>query len=123
MVKNVSEKNEKKERKKFLRKNAILVDDNYSLLNQRTCVIQGRSSTIIRYNGWNPGTVYIRQDSHATITAKNMSFVIVHMFDNATVDCQAEDKAYIVVLRHGENTKVNSNIGNIKVKDELGYLS
>lgn len=107
----------------ILRKHSILVDDHYSLLNQRMCVLQGGSTSNIRYNGWNPGTVYIRGNSYASITARQMSFVIVHLFDNAVVDCRAEDKASIVVLRHGENTKANTCIGNVKVKDELGYLS
>lgn len=108
--------------KDILRKHAVLVDDDWSLLNQRMCVIQGRSSSIIRYNGWNPGTVYIRNNSHAEITARNMSFVIVHLFDNATVDCHAEDKASIVVLRHSEEAVVTYHTGNVRIKDELGYL-
>lgn len=109
----------------LLRKHGVLVDDDYSLLNKRMCVLQGKSTANIRYNAWNPGTVYIRHRSKAVITAKNMSFVIVHLFDDAAVDCHSEDKAYIVVLRHGTQTKIGnvSGPGLVKIKDELDYLS
>jgi len=106
----------------LLRENGILVDDAYSFLNVRMCVFQGDSESIVRYNGWNAGTIYVRQNSHAILTAKNMSFVIVHLFDCAEVECSTQDKGSIVVLRHGEQTKVLKQIGNVKVKDELDYL-
>lgn len=109
--------------KDILRRHCVLVDDQYSLLNERMCVLQGKSVSNIRFNGWNPGTVYVRHQSHANITARNMSFVIVHIFDSATVECTAEDKASVVVLRHGENVRVLSAKGNVRIKDELDYLS
>lgn len=105
-----------------LRRNAFLVDDEWSLLNQRCVVMLGDSRSNIRYNGWNPGTVYIRHSSKANIVAKNMAFVIVHLFDEASIECNAEDKASIVVLRHSLNTNVISGTGSIRITNELNYL-
>ena len=106
----------------LLRENGILVDDERSLLNKRMCVLQGASEAIVRYNAWNVGTVYIRHNSHAIVTAKNMAFVIVRLFDNAEVECSTQDKASIVVLRHNEKTKVLKHEGNVKITDEFDYL-
>lgn len=106
----------------MLRDNGILVDDIRSFVNVSMCVFQGKSEAIARYNAWNAGTIYVRHNSFAVVTAKNMSLVIVHLFDNARVECSTTDKASIVVLRHGENTKVMKFDGNVKIKDELDYL-
>lgn len=106
----------------LLRKYYVLVDDTWSLLNPNSAVLQGNSSSNIRFNGWNAGTIYIRHTSTANITAKNMSFVIVHLFDNAKVTCFSTDKAKIVALRHSENACAENLGGNVAIKDEIGYL-
>ena len=106
----------------MLRDECLLVDDNWSLINPKIAILQGNSISTIRYNGWNAGTVYVRHTSHARIEAKNMTFVIVHLLNEAKVDCVATDKAKIVVLRHDENTALSSGTGNVVVKDELDYL-
>lgn len=106
----------------MLRDECVLVDDTWSMLNPKIAVLQGKSFSTIRYNGWNAGTVYVRHTSHARIEAKNMTFVIVHLLNEAKVDCVATDKAKIVVLRHDENTALSSGTGNVVVKDELDYL-
>lgn len=105
-----------------LRRHNILVDDKWSLLNPRTAVIQGNSTSTARYNGWTPGTIYILNNSNAKVFAKNSSFVILHLFDNARVSCEAVDKAKIVVLRHSIKTIVEDCRGNAAVRDEIGYL-
>ena len=51
-----------------------------------------------------------------------MAFVIVHLFDEASIECNAEDKASIVVLRHSLNTNVISGTGSIRITNELNYL-
>lgn len=109
--------------REMLRENNVLVDDEYSMLNARVCVLQGASKSNLRYNGWNAGTLYVRHTSKAIITARQMSFVIVHLFNDAKVECQTYDKASIVVLVHSKTAKVTNCIGNVKIKDELDYLS
>lgn len=106
----------------ILRDNAVLVDDTFSLLNCRVGVLLGNSTAKIRYNGWNGGTIYVLDESSATLTASNMAFVIVHLFGSSTIECTASDKASVLVLRHSETAVVLNNNGSIKVKDELDYL-
>lgn len=106
----------------FRRKNGVLVDDKYSLSNKRHIILMGNSTSNIRYNMWNVGAVYLRHDSVAVITAKNNSFVMVHLHDNATVSVAASDKAKIVVIRASSACAIKQTIGNVVVKDNPDYL-
>lgn len=106
----------------ILRDNAILVDDKYSLLNQRICVLLGNSKSTIRYNGKNLGAVYIKNNSECLVTAKGLSFCLVHAFDNARIKCEAFDNASIVVLKHSKDILIEETTGEVKIKEELDYL-
>lgn len=108
--------------KELLRENAVLVDDRWSLLNQKTCVLLGNSESTIRYNGRTVGSVYVKDNSRCTITAKVFSFCLVHAFDNARINCEATEQAAIVIIKHSEKVIVDKSMGNIRVRKELDYL-
>lgn len=107
----------------ILRENAILVDDKYSLLNQRICVLLGNSNSTIRYNGRNLGAVYVKDNSHCEVIAKGFSFCIIHAFGNSHLKCSAFDKANIVVLKHSKDIEVEKSEGFVRIKEELDYLT
>lgn len=106
----------------FLRKNDILANDSYSLLNPRIAVLLGESKAVVRYNAWNPGTVYVCGNSSLDVTAKGNAFVLVHAFGGSRIKASSVQRSKIVVLRHSEDVVVELQDGNVQVRDELNYL-
>ncbi len=99
-----------------LRENFILVDDTYSLLNPKCAVIIGNSKSNIRFNTWSSGEVCVGGTSSVAVTARNSSFVMVHLYDNSTMTAAAMDKARIIVIKHSENVDIKSSTGDVRVK-------
>lgn len=106
----------------FLRSNGVFVDDRWSANNLENSLILGDSKVTMRYNGWNIGRVYARDNAKLYITAKNKSTVFVHAFENACIGIEQHDDARVVIIRHSDSVVVTQHIGMAKVKDELGYL-
>lgn len=106
--------------RELLRKNFILVDDKYSFLNPKVCVVTGNSDSNIRFNAWSSGEVYISGSSNVTLTAKNYSFVMVHLYEESSISAIASDKARIVIIKHAKTTKIDKSIGDVRVKSEVG---
>ena len=107
--------------KDFLRRNGIIVDDQYSLLNPKYAAILGKGTSTIRMNAYNGGTVYVADNSQVKIIASGNAFVMVHVLGNAQIDTEQKDKASIIVLRHSNGCKVTAS-GNVRVKDELDWI-
>lgn len=105
----------------LLRKNNILVDDTRSLLNPTEAVILGNSKATIRVNSQNSSIIYIRDKSCVDIFAKNTAFVIVHVFEDASVKVKTFDTPRVLVLIHSEHTNIEASQGVI-IKKELDYL-
>lgn len=103
----------------FLRKNGILVDDKYSLLNPENAILIGNSNGTVRMNGFKATNVYVVDKSHLKIIAKNRSFVIVHALDRCVINASKNDLAHLVVIKHSPDVKVE---GNAIVKEEYDYL-
>ena len=108
--------------KDFLRSNGVFVDDRWSANNLESSLVLGDSKVTMRYNGWNIGRVYVRDNAQVSITAKNKSTVFVHAFENACIGIEQYDDSTVVIIRHSENVVIAQHIGMAKVKDEFGYL-
>jgi len=108
--------------KDFLRSNGVFVDDRWSANNLESSLVLGGSKVTMRYNGWNIGRVYVRDDAHVSITAKNKSTVFVHAFENACIGIEQYDDSTVVIIRHSENVVIAQHVGMAKVKNEFGYL-
>ena len=106
----------------YLRSNGVFVDDRWSVNNPENSLVLGESKVTMRYNGWNIGRVYVRDNTQTYITAKNKSTVFVHAFENACVHVEQYDDARVVIIRHSENVVLTQHIGMAKIKDEFGYL-
>lgn len=102
--------------KEKLRLNNILVDDQYSLLNPKSAVVIGNSKTNIRFNAWSSGEICVGGTSSITITAKNSSFVMVHLYDNAALTAYAYDKARIIVIKHSQKVIIENINGDVRIK-------
>ena len=105
----------------FRREVNVVVDDRHSTLNPKQSLILGKSEVTARFNGASHGSIYVRDNSRLTLTAKNRSFVIIHLYDNATVSIKQFDKAQIVVIKHSHDVTVNAD-ESIRVREEYDYL-
>lgn len=107
--------------KEFLRDNNVFVNDKFSTNNARESIVLGTSDMTFRYNADSYGNIHIRDNSSAKVIARNRSFVIVHLYENAKVSAQQSDNARIVLVKH--SAKVSIVAGeNIKIREEYGYL-
>ena len=83
----------------LLRKNNILVDDTYSLLNPKYAVILGSSKTTIRCNGYTVSTVYVFDSADVTLSAKSHAHVIVHVYGPDTRLSVIDESSNKVLVR------------------------
>lgn len=105
----------------FLRKHNVFVNDKYSVCNPKESLILGSSDITFRYNAWGNGSVHVRDNSSLKLFAKNRSFVLVHLYENAYVEAKQSDKATIVLIKHSENVKIVAD-KDIKIREDYEYL-
>lgn len=105
----------------FRRQSNVFVNDKYSVINPKQSLTLGNSDITYRFNATAIGNVHIRDNATARVFAKNRSFVIVHIYDKATVMAQQFDKAKIIVIKHSKEVKVIAE-ANVTVKEEYDYL-
>ena len=74
-----------------------------------------------RYNGFSYGNIHVRDNSSAKVIARNISFVIVHLYENASVTAEQLDNAKIVLVKHSDKVSIVAP-SNIKVREEYDYL-
>lgn len=105
----------------FLRKCNVFVNDKYSVVNPKESLVLGTSDVTFRYNGHSYGNIHIRDNSSAKVIARNLSFVIVHLYENASVTAEQYDNAKVVFVKHSTNVHI-ATPSNIKVREEYNYL-
>jgi len=105
----------------FRRQSNVFVNDRYSVCNPKQSLVLGDSDITFRYNAWGNGSIHVRDNSSAKIYARNKSFVIVHLYENACVTAEQTDKATIVLIKHSHNVTINAD-AKIKVREEYDYL-
>lgn len=106
----------------FLRQNNIFVNDKYSVINPKQSLILGNSDVTFRYNAWGNGSVHVRDNSSLKIFAKNRSFVLVHLYDNAYIEAKQSDKAKIVLIKHSDKVTIIAE-KDIKIREDYDYLT
>lgn len=100
-----------------LRRRNVFVDDKRSFVNARESLILGKSDITARYNAWQHGVIYVRDDSTLNLTAKNYSFVLVHVYERAVVNAVQEGKARIAIVKHSSDTTITTS-GDVRLRDE-----
>lgn len=105
----------------LLRKNGILVDDTYSLINPEKVILIGNSRSTIRVNSNKSSVIYLTDNAEVKITAKNRSFVIVHALDNATITARQNESARLVIIKHSYNLTILPDT-NAVIREEYDYL-
>lgn len=105
----------------FRRKSNVFVNDKYSVNNPAQSLILGASDMTVRYNAVHHGNLHVRDNSSVKLTAKNRSFVIVHLYETAYVSAEQYDNARIILVKHSRNVTIVAD-RNIKVREEYDYL-
>ena len=105
----------------FRRKHNVFVNDKYSVNNPKESLVLGNSDVTFRYNGHSYGNIHIRDNSETKVIARNVSFVIVHLYENAYVDAEQIDNSKIVLVKHSRNVTIVAE-KNIKIREEYDYL-
>lgn len=105
----------------FRRQSNVYVNDRYSVCNPKQSLVLGTSEITFRYNAWWNGSINIRDNSRVKVFAKNKSFVMVHLYENAYVEAEQTDKATIVLIKHSKNVTIVAD-SKTKVKEEYDYL-
>ena len=105
----------------FRRKSNVFVNDEYSVCNPKESLVLGTSNVTFRYNGFSYGNIHVRDNSSAKVIARNISFVIVNLYENASVTVEQLDNAKIVLVKHSDKVSIVAP-SNIKVREEYDYL-
>ena len=103
--------------REFLRKSNIFVNDKYSKVNPKQSLILGTSEITLKYNAWNYGNIHVRDNSSINLTARNGSFVIAHLYENATIKAEQFDKGKIIIVKHSTKVRIISS-QTIKIREE-----
>ena len=115
----------------FLRDNAILVDDKYSLINPsqydaKTCyaIMLGKTESKVRLNNRNIATCYLCDDSRSEFTIRHNASLLIHLFDNAVANVKILDEAKVTVLIHSETATFTFSGSDdaVTMKKDLNYL-
>lgn len=105
----------------FLRESHVFVDDKHSVVNPNQSLVLGDSEITFRYNAAGHGEIHIRDNSSVKLSAKNRSFVIVHLYENAHIEAIQSDTATLTLIKHSHDVSVVTD-GNVTVKEEYDYL-
>lgn len=86
----------------IVRDHGIFIDaKNVDVKNRATTVLLGASDAAISFDGHQSGEIYVRHDSNANLAVSGRAFVVVNVYDAATIQITATDHASILVKTHG----------------------
>ena len=109
--------------KEILRKNNVLVNDVWSILNPGKAMILGSSTTNIRFNSFNVGQVWVRDTSKANVYVKDYADVTICVMDKANVNIiNYSQNAKVLVIIYSKTAQVTAIGTNITNKENLTYL-
>ena len=110
--------------KGMLRRNNVIVDDMWSLLNPKNAMILGSSESNIRFNAYNVGQVWIRDNSHANVYVRDNADVTVCVMDNASVDIvNYSPTSRVLVMKYSPSSVISTIGGGIKIRENYDYLN
>lgn len=105
----------------FRRMVNVFVDDKYSILNQKECLVLGNSEITARYNGTNNGYIHVRDNSSLRVVAKNSSFALIHLYEKSYISVEQYDNAKVVLIKHSQDVTIIAE-KNVKIREEYDYL-
>lgn len=107
----------------LLRRNNVLVDDVWSLLNPAKAMILGNSESNIRFNAYNAGQVWVRDRSRVNVYVRDNANITVCVMDNAEVSIVSySPTAKVLVMKYSPAVKLSTVGAGIKVRENYKYL-
>lgn len=107
-----------------LRKNNIIVDDVWSLLNPSQAMILGNSKSNARFNAYHVGQMWIRDTSSVNVYVRDNADVTLCVMDNADVNIYIYgSSANVLVMKYSKDVKVSVNMGSAIIKENFSYLT
>ena len=79
----------------------VFVDERINVENAPKCVCLGATNGTITVLGFSVCEIFAKHDAKINIKAKDNSFVMVDLFDNAVINIHAFDRAKVCVNRYG----------------------
>ena len=102
--------------KGFCEKYGVYLDDDINEDNAGKIVALGTCEGTIRYNTFEVGQIFIKDQSAINIIAGGNSFVMVDIFDEGNLKVEARDNAKVCINQYsGTVETVTSDSGVIKV--------
>lgn len=86
-----------------------------NLKNQRAFF--GNSDVDISAGGFSVSEIYIRHNSKARIKASGSAFMVINIFDSASVQIECEEDARVSVFYYGAENSVKYS-GNVKITEK-----
>lgn len=109
--------------KDILRKNNVIIDDQWSLLNPYKAMILGDSTSNIRFNSYHVGTVWVRDNSSASIFVSGHASIVVCIMEYAEVNIEKLDSnASVLIMKYSPTAKVIKNDHSIRIRENFNYL-
>ena len=101
----------------------IFIDDeNVSLANKESVVLNGRCEAELEYDGYSVSKIYIRHNSEAIIDVREHALVTVDVFDDSCTKIHSSDISTVLVYVYGSAKVYYSGKGvKISYKNKNSY--
>lgn len=106
----------KREFGEVARKHGVHVDEDVSLTDEPTVILNGGCSGVLRYTGYNIGTIYVRHQSDVRIIVEDLAQVFVELYDGAHVDVENKGARRCFVYKHGGTCNGKGDV-RVRVKE------
>lgn len=100
----------------------VFLDDELKVTNRRPCVALGNCKGTIEYNGYSVGRLYIKNGCNVEVNASDSSFVMIDIYDDATLLLNVvSETAKVCVNRYGGTVMIkphSCDVARIKIVDK-----
>lgn len=79
----------------------VFLDDQINLVNYKRCVALGTTKGRVEVGSFGVSGIFAKHESELAIIAKDDAFVMIDLFDDATLHIHAQDRAKVCVNRYG----------------------
>lgn len=84
--------------------------------NQKKTALFGKSDVKLSYADFFVGSLIVRHESKAKITASGHAFLVINLLDSAFVEIEATENAKVSVFQYGTNSNFRIT-GNVEIKE------
>ena len=101
--------------KDVIHDHCLFVDEDVSLKNERTIVLNGRCNANVIYDKYSVGQIYIRHNSKLLLLAKDNCRVFIMTHDKSSIKVQTQGNAKASIFEYGTGSIICNGL-NINLK-------